>query len=256
MVRVCAFPNCTNKMSPNTSRSFHRLPLLDRDTLKLWLVVLQMDANTPVHTLRLADYRVCSDHFERDDYCQPKKRRNPIPKHFFLKKNAVPRVERPAADTVELQDNQAVMDRPRGQSRSIGIQVNTPETCAATIEKPAPQYIVDEEAIMQLMKTCPMCDRQCRCSKHTRGPYFIVYQNCYFCDFQRKWASQPEALNANAYKAYIPSRKKLKSNDTVTVETEAQSSQRNKTNISESNQPLKSCVTASTLSLDIIDVHK
>ena len=102
MVRVCAFPNCTNKMSPNTSRSFHRLPLLDRDTLKLWLVVLQMDANTPVHALRLADYRVCSDHFERDDYCQPKKRRNPIPKHFFLKKNAVPRVERPAADTVEV----------------------------------------------------------------------------------------------------------------------------------------------------------
>lgn len=110
---------------------------------------------------------------------------------------------------------------------------------------------------MQLMKTCPMCDRKCRCTKHTRGPYLIVYQNCYYCDFQRKWASQPEAINANAYKAYMPSRKKLKSNDTVTVEAEAQSSQLN-TSISESsesNQPLQSCVTVSTLSLDVIDVH-
>ncbi|XP_042255144.1 uncharacterized protein LOC121887991 isoform X1 [Thunnus maccoyii] len=164
------------------------------------------------------------------------------------------------SSTTELQDNQAVMDRPRGQSRSIGIQVNTPETCAATIEKPALQHIVDEEAIMQLMKTCPMCDRQCRCHKYSRGPYFIVFQKCYFCDFQRKWASQPEALNADAYKAYIPPRKKLKSNDSVTVEGEAQSSQRNKTNISESsvsesNRTLQCRVTVSKLSLDMINMH-
>ncbi|KAM7393960.1 hypothetical protein PAMP_020793 [Pampus punctatissimus] len=140
------------------------------------------------------------------------------------------------------------------QHRNHSIQVFTPEMCAVTIEKPAPQHIVDEEAIMQLMKTCPMCDRKCRCTKHTRGPYFIVYQNCYFCDFQRKWASQPEAINANAYKAYMPSRKKFKSNDMVTVEAEAQSSQLNKTSVSESsvsesNQPLQSCVTVSALSL-------
>ncbi|XP_045919646.1 uncharacterized protein LOC123979657 isoform X7 [Micropterus dolomieu] len=98
MVRGCAFPNCANKMSRNTKHSFHRLPLSDMETLKLWLGVLQMDANTPVQTLRLEDHRVCSDHFDRDDYCQPKKRRSAIPKHFFLKKNAVPRPKGPAAD--------------------------------------------------------------------------------------------------------------------------------------------------------------
>lgn len=102
MVRVCAFPNCANKMSNNTPRSFHRLPLFNRETLKLWLLVLQMDANTPVQKLRLADYRVCSDHFDRDDYCQPKRRRHPVPKHFFLKKTAVPRLNRPAADREEV----------------------------------------------------------------------------------------------------------------------------------------------------------
>ncbi|XP_033493772.2 uncharacterized protein LOC117264070 isoform X3 [Epinephelus lanceolatus] len=100
MVRVCAYPNCKNRMSHNTPYSFHRLPLSDGKMLKLWLVVLQMDANTPVQTLRLADHRVCSAHFSQDDYCQPKKRRHPIPKHLFLKKTAVPRVER-ATDTVK-----------------------------------------------------------------------------------------------------------------------------------------------------------
>ena len=93
MGRVCAFPNCPNKMTNNTPLSFHRLPLMDGDVLKLWLFVLHIDANTPVHALRLADLRVCSDHFDREDYCQPKRRRHPIPKHFFLKKTAVPRVK-------------------------------------------------------------------------------------------------------------------------------------------------------------------
>lgn len=100
MVRACVFPNCTNKMSKNSARSFHRLPLLDEDVLKSWLVVLQMDPNTPVHKLRLADHRVCSDHFSQDDYCQSKRRKNP--KHIFLKKTAVPKEEIPAADRVEV----------------------------------------------------------------------------------------------------------------------------------------------------------
>lgn len=102
MVRSCAFPSCVNKMSRNTPLSFHRLPLSDGHTLRLWLAVLQMDANTPVQTLRRADLRVCSQHFDREDYCQPKKRRNPIPKHFFLKKEAVPREEIPAAHTLQV----------------------------------------------------------------------------------------------------------------------------------------------------------
>ncbi|XP_049422808.1 uncharacterized protein LOC125882893 [Epinephelus fuscoguttatus] len=91
MPRPCAYPNCRNKMSRYNPRSFHRLPYSDMETLKSWLVVLQMDANTPVATLRLADHRVCGDHFDRDDYCQTKK--TPNPKLLRLKKNAVPRVE-------------------------------------------------------------------------------------------------------------------------------------------------------------------
>ncbi|XP_061888704.1 uncharacterized protein LOC133639428 [Entelurus aequoreus] len=102
MVRECAFPNCGNKMLRYSSRSFHRLPYFNTDTLKLWLAVLQMDADTPVDVLRRADHRVCSDHFDRDDYCQSKKR--PNPKHLYLKKSAVPRWETPAACRVQEAD--------------------------------------------------------------------------------------------------------------------------------------------------------
>ncbi|GLD48838.1 uncharacterized protein AKAME5_000273700 [Lates japonicus] len=189
MGRICVFPNCSSKMTRWTPRSFHRLPLRNRDLLKLWLVALQIDVNTPVRTLRLADLRVCSDHFDRDDYCQSNRKRRPTPKHFFLKKTAVPRAERPAAVTVEVQyDSSAETDRKSERFRSTGVQVSLPETRPVTTHRSDPQHIVDEEAILQLMKSCPECNRKCRCSKHTRGPYFIVYQSCYFCDYQRKWA--------------------------------------------------------------------
>ena len=52
MVRVCVYPNCKNRMWSNTLYSFYRLPLSDGEMLKLWLIVLQLDANTPVQTLR------------------------------------------------------------------------------------------------------------------------------------------------------------------------------------------------------------
>lgn len=87
------------------------------------------------------------------------------------------------------------------------------------------QHIVDKEAILQLMKNCPMCDRKCRCTKHSRGPYFIVYQSCYFCHYQRKWASQPEALNMNINKAHTGPKGKIQPKEKVCVNAKAKSSQ-------------------------------
>lgn len=86
------------------------------------------------------------------------------------------------------------------------------------------QHIVDKEAILQLMKNCPMCDRKCRCTKHSRGPYFIVYQSCYFCHYQRKWASQPEALNMNINKAHTGPKKKHQPKEKLCVNAKAKSS--------------------------------
>ncbi|XP_078135658.1 peroxynitrite isomerase THAP4-like isoform X2 [Sander vitreus] len=229
MVRVCAFPGCDKKMKHYNPESFHRLPLQNSDTLKQWLVVLHVDVETPVKTLREKDYRVCSNHFDKDDFMIPLRASNP-PRKNHLKKSAVPRAERPVAENLdELHGTWAVMDRSPGQVRSTGIQANVPETCTATMEKPTLQHIVDEEAILQLMKNCPMCDRNCRCIKRTRSPYFIVYQSCYYCNYQRKWANQPEARNMDIRN------KKLKPTNKVSVNAKVQSSQLNNTSISESS---------------------
>lgn len=52
LVRFCAFPGCEKKMKRNIPETYHRLPF---DILNLWLLVLQVDINTPTETLRLKD---------------------------------------------------------------------------------------------------------------------------------------------------------------------------------------------------------
>ena len=48
--------------------TFHRVLFrCSRDILNQWLIVLQVDINTPIEMLRKKDYRVCSYHFDHDD---------------------------------------------------------------------------------------------------------------------------------------------------------------------------------------------
>ena len=90
MVRFCAFPGCEKKMKNNIPETFHRLPFrCGRDILNQWLLVLQVDINTPTETLRKKDYRVCSDHFDDGDFSVST--RHERPKKVFLRKNAIPR---------------------------------------------------------------------------------------------------------------------------------------------------------------------
>lgn len=124
----------------------------------------------------------------------------------------------------ELQDTSAGTDRSPDQVISTDIEVTVPETNSAVTEKPALQHVVDEEAILQLMQNCPMCNRKCRCTKRICGPYLIVYQSCYFCHYQRKWASQPEAANISSYKTPTPAKRKPQPKDKVSVSTKVQTS--------------------------------
>lgn len=96
MVRVCAFPNCSNRMKRYLCLSFHRLPLRNREILKLWLVALQLDVQTPLQTIRERDYRVCSEHFNEDDFTEKSV------KSRYLKANAIPKAKKPAADKLEV----------------------------------------------------------------------------------------------------------------------------------------------------------
>lgn len=107
--RFCSFPNCPNKITPVTLRSlsFHRVPTADEKLLKRWLLALKMDPSTPADTVKRQDHKVCSVHFDPDDFyprkAQPapvQKRRKglrkakPLKEHFErtkLKPHAVPR---------------------------------------------------------------------------------------------------------------------------------------------------------------------
>ncbi|KAM4585141.1 uncharacterized protein PAE49_004484 isoform 2-T3 [Odontesthes bonariensis] len=86
MVRECIFPHCGNKMRRNRGLSFHRLPLRhgDNEKLRMWMLVLHLDMNTSLDTLRSRDYRVCSEHFVEDDFTSSSG------SHRFLKRNAIP----------------------------------------------------------------------------------------------------------------------------------------------------------------------
>ncbi|XP_062371659.1 uncharacterized protein LOC134059298 isoform X2 [Sardina pilchardus] len=104
MVRVCSVPGCETKMKSYNPESFHKLPLrYDRSLVNQWLSVLNMDIETPIETLRLKDYRVCSAHFDKDDFVFPRRASDPTnPKRMHVKKNAIPRVFQLPMDRLEV----------------------------------------------------------------------------------------------------------------------------------------------------------
>uniref|UniRef100_A0A671L7P3 THAP domain-containing protein 1 n=1 Tax=Sinocyclocheilus anshuiensis TaxID=1608454 RepID=A0A671L7P3_9TELE len=94
MVLTCAYPDCSNRLKTKRLRSlarthsgvvtFHVFPTSEPARLKLWLIALRLDINTPINALKLL--RVCSDHFSPDDFTYPGE------DHVRLKPSAVPMV--------------------------------------------------------------------------------------------------------------------------------------------------------------------
>jgi len=76
MVLICAYPGCLSRRKRKQLRmlarthsgvvSFHKFPISNPSLLKLWLIALRLDINTPINLLKLK--RVCSDHFSPDDF--------------------------------------------------------------------------------------------------------------------------------------------------------------------------------------------
>uniref|UniRef100_A0A0F8AB17 Uncharacterized protein n=1 Tax=Larimichthys crocea TaxID=215358 RepID=A0A0F8AB17_LARCR len=54
------------------------------------------------------------------------------------------------------------------------------------------EFIVDEESILQLFKTCRECNRKCLVRKHVKGLKLVVYQTCRFCQSHRTWTNLPD----------------------------------------------------------------
>lgn len=104
MVNTRSYPACGKKQKLYKSESFHRLLWrYGRTTVNLWLVVLKIDINTPTDMLKQKNYRVCSAHFDEEDFTLCKRPADPKnPMRAYLKNNAVPRVEPLATDSVEV----------------------------------------------------------------------------------------------------------------------------------------------------------
>ncbi|KAJ7991461.1 hypothetical protein DPEC_G00284100 [Dallia pectoralis] len=76
MVLICSYPRCVNRRKRRKLRmlsrthpgvvSFHQFPIYEPSVLKLWLIALRLDINTPINVLKLR--RVCSEHFSPDNF--------------------------------------------------------------------------------------------------------------------------------------------------------------------------------------------
>uniref|UniRef100_A0A671Q1Y2 THAP domain-containing protein 1 n=1 Tax=Sinocyclocheilus anshuiensis TaxID=1608454 RepID=A0A671Q1Y2_9TELE len=93
MVFSCVYPGCFSRAKPLRLRSkksrgdspvkFHTFPVNDPECLKLWLIAIRWDVNTPKEKL----YRrvLCSEHFSSEDYRERQKKTVK-----YLKPSAVP----------------------------------------------------------------------------------------------------------------------------------------------------------------------
>lgn len=53
------------------------------------------------------------------------------------------------------------------------------------------KYIVYEDCLLSLFRECPTCGRSCEITKFVRGTFLSINQKCHFCEYGRKWDSQP-----------------------------------------------------------------
>lgn len=63
---------------------------------------------------------------------------------------------------------------------------------ACIVTPSSSEFIVDEECILQLFKSCRECNRQCAVRKHVKGLKLVVYQTCCFCQSHCKWTNLPD----------------------------------------------------------------
>ncbi|XP_018520403.1 uncharacterized protein LOC108875766 isoform X3 [Lates calcarifer] len=54
------------------------------------------------------------------------------------------------------------------------------------------EFIVDEECILQLFRSCRECNRKCTVRKYTEGLKLVVNQACSFCPSRCKWTNLPD----------------------------------------------------------------
>uniref|UniRef100_A0A671KNU9 THAP-type domain-containing protein n=1 Tax=Sinocyclocheilus anshuiensis TaxID=1608454 RepID=A0A671KNU9_9TELE len=169
----CVYPGCFNIKKPkrkfslgNKFFTFHRFPIHNPERLKLWLLALHLDINTPEHALIFK--RVCSDNFFDDDF-KPSQQGN----RRFLKASAVP--------NTFLQQTEPL------SSTSTSAPSTEDEECEMHWKQI--KWIVNEPNVMDLFKRCQECGSVItKTRKATVGSVLRVHWECEK-NHKGKWSS-------------------------------------------------------------------
>ncbi|KAG1928867.1 hypothetical protein F2P79_023326 [Pimephales promelas] len=84
-------------------------------------------------------------------------------------------------------------------ARTVEAFSNSPHWFAVLVAGRAPtkppqdmvKYLVYEECLLELFKTCPTCSSVCKVIKFVKGTFLSVTQKCQSCSYSREWRSQP-----------------------------------------------------------------
>ncbi|KAM4594262.1 uncharacterized protein V3H82_027528 isoform 2-T2 [Fundulus diaphanus] len=56
------------------------------------------------------------------------------------------------------------------------------------------EFVVDEECILELFRSCQRCSRHCRVMKRVQGLKIVVNQKCCYCDNRFEWTNLPDGF--------------------------------------------------------------
>ncbi|ROL46137.1 THAP domain-containing protein 4 [Anabarilius grahami] len=229
MVLTCAYADCSNRLKTKRLCSltrthsgvvtFHVFPTSEPARLKLWLIALRLDINTPINILKMM--RVCSDHFSPDDFTYPGE------DYVRLKTSAVPMVfphptEVRTRNQISLQNTSQT--NVKKQSADIGLKdvpQSTPQKPMKTGDEKNTGQQDKLHKHMMLLLTSPQLSEK-RSYPSTSGTYYALPAvRCQQFKEPSASESEPDDLNISMLSLDPPSEKKdvTESSSSVAMES-------------------------------------
>ncbi|XP_073325141.1 uncharacterized protein [Pagrus major] len=89
-------------------------------------------------------------------------------------------------------ENNEDSDMPEDEDNEVSISLSVGDGRYLVDLGSSSEYIIDEECILQLFKSCRECNRQCTVRKQVKGLKLVVSQKCCFCESSSKWTNLPD----------------------------------------------------------------
>ncbi|XP_026215279.1 uncharacterized protein LOC113161708 [Anabas testudineus] len=94
--------------------------------------------------------------------------------------------------TTKQMENKENADDPEGEDEEFSTSLSVGDGRYLVDLGSPSEFVVDEECIIQLFKSCRECNRQCTVRKRVKGLKLVVYQTCCFCQSHCKWTNLPD----------------------------------------------------------------